>query len=167
MRAALGTARRHPGILLLGLALVAAAAIYAPTLGRGLVSYDDPWLYRDNFVVAHPSTHALRAVFFELDPHSPVRYALGAEYLPVRDLSVMLDVALWGEAYGGFHLTNLVIYLAAIALVFAMLDGFGVDRKIAGLAVLIWAIHPSHAESVAWLAERKGLLGALFAAAAG
>jgi protein O-mannosyl-transferase len=164
---AIDAARRHPGILLVGLALIAAAAIYAPTLGRGLVSYDDPWLYRDNFVVAHPSAHALRAVFFDLDPRSPARYALGAEYLPVRDLSVMLDVALWGDAYGEFHLTNLVIYLAAIALVFAMLDGFGVDRTIAGLAVLIWAIHPSHAESVAWLAERKGLLGAMFAAAAG
>ncbi|HEX8110850.1 MAG TPA: hypothetical protein VF516_24125, partial [Kofleriaceae bacterium] len=135
---ALDAARRHPGILLLGLALIAAAAIYAPTLGRGLVSYDDPWLVRDNFVVAQPSAHALRAIFFDLDP--PVRYALGAEYLPVRDVSVMLDVALWGDAYGGFHLTNLAIYLAAIALGFAMLDGFGVDRTIAGLAVLIWAI---------------------------
>ncbi|HEX3480676.1 MAG TPA: hypothetical protein VHT91_36915 [Kofleriaceae bacterium] len=164
---AIDAARRHPGIVLLGLALAAAAAIYVPTLGRGLVSYDDPWLYSDNFVVAHPSVDAVRAVFFDLDPHSPVRYALGVEYLPVRDLSVMLDVALWGDAYGGFHLTNLVLYLATIALVFAMLDGFGVDRTIAGLAVLIWAIHPSHAESVAWLSERKGLLGALFAAAAG
>jgi tetratricopeptide (TPR) repeat protein len=162
---AIDAARRHPGILLLGLALAAAAAIYAPTLGRGLVSYDDPWLVRDNFVVAQPSAHAVRQIFFDLDPR--VRYALGAEYLPVRDLSVMLDVALWGDAYGGFHLTSLAIYLVAIALVFAMLDGFGVDRTIAGLAVLIWAIHPSHAESVAWLAERKGLLGALFAAAAG
>ncbi len=164
---AIDAARRRPGILLLGLALVAAAAIYAPTLGRGLVSYDDPWLYHDNFVVAHPSVDALRAVFFDLDPRSPARYALGAEYLPVRDLSVMLDFALWGDAYGGFHLTNLLLYLASIALVFAMLDGFGVERTVAGLAVLIWAIHPSHAESVAWLAERKGLLGAVFAAAAG
>ena len=164
---AIDAARRHPGLVLLGLALAAAAAIYAPTLGRGLVSYDDPWLYHDNFVVAHPSIHALRTIFFDLDPRSPERYALGAEYLPARDLSVMLDVVLWGDAYGGFHLTNLVIYLATIALAFAMLDGFGVDRTIAGLAVLIWAIHPSHAESVAWLSERKGLLGALFAAAAG
>lgn len=160
-------ARRHPGLLLLGLALVAAAAIYAPTLGRGLVSYDDPWLYRDNFVVRHPSAASLHAVFFELDPRSPARFALGAEYLPVRDLSVMLDVAVWGDAYAGFHLTNLLLYLGAIALVFAMLDGFGVDRTVAGLAVLVWALHPSHAESVAWLAERKGLLGAVFAAAAG
>src|SRR5262249_51827136 len=124
-------------LVLLALALAAAAAIYAPTLARGLVTYDDPWLYQDNFVVGHPSWHALRVVFFDLDPHAPERYALGAEYLPVRDLSVMLDVALWGDAYGGFHLTNLLIYLASIALVFAVLDGFGVDRTIAGLAVLI------------------------------
>lgn len=164
---AIDAARRHPGTLLVGLALVAAVAIYAPTLGRGLVSYDDPWLIRDNFVVAHPSVASLRTVLFDLDPRSPARFALGAEYLPVRDVSVMLDVALWGDAYAGFHLTSLVIYLASIALVFAMLAGFGIDRTVAGLAVLLWAIHPSHAESVAWLAERKGLLGAMFAAAAG
>jgi Flp pilus assembly protein TadD len=160
-------ARRHPGFLLLGLALVAATAIYAPTLGRGLVSYDDPWLYRDNFVVAHPSAESLHAMFFELDPRSPARFALGAEYLPVRDLSVMLDVVVWGDAYAGFHLTNLLLYLGSIVLVFAMLDGFGVDRTVAGFAVLVWALHPSHAESVAWLSERKGLLGAMFAASAG
>ena len=160
-------ARRHPGLWCLGLALVLATAIYAPTLGRGLVSYDDPWLIRDNFVVAHPSAASLHAIFFELDPRSPVRFALGAEYLPVRDLSVMLDVALWGDTYAGFHLTNLLLYLGSVVLVFAMLDGFGVDRTVAGLAVLVWAVHPSHAESVAWLSERKGLLGAVFAAAAG
>jgi hypothetical protein len=163
----IGAARRNPGLVLLGLALVATTLIYAPTLGRGLVSYDDPWLVRDNFVVAHPSAQSFHAMFFELDPRSPARFALGAEYLPVRDLSVMLDVAVWGDAYAGFHLTNLVLYLGAIALLFAMLDGFGVDRTVAGLAVLVWALHPSHAESVAWLSERKGLLGAVFASAAG
>jgi len=167
MQRAIDAARRRPGALLVGLALVVAAAIYAPTLGRGLISYDDPWLIRDNFVVAHPSAEALHTIFFELDARSPARFALGAEYLPVRDLSVMLDVALWGDAYAGFHLTNLVLYLISIALVFAMLTGFGIDRTVAGLAVLLWALHPSHAESVAWLSERKGLLGAAFAAAAG
>ena len=148
-------------------ALVAAIAIYAPTLTTGLVSFDDPWLYHDNFVLQHATATSLHQVFFDLDAHSPVRFALGIEYLPVRDLSVMLDFAVWGDAYAGFHLTNLIIYLAAIVLVFAMLDGFGIDRTVAGIAVLIWAVHPSHAESVAWLSERKGLLGALFAALAG
>src|SRR4051812_27428488 len=94
---ALDAARRHarPGLLLLALALAAAAAIYAPTLGRGLVSYDDPWLVGDNFIVGQPSLHALHQICCDLDPR--VRYALGAEYLPVRDASMMLDVALWGD----------------------------------------------------------------------
>jgi len=164
---ALQLLRRQPGIVLCVVAMVLAIIIYAPTLATGLVSFDDPWLYRDNFVLQHPSWTSLGQIFFELDAHSPVRYALGVEYLPVRDLSVMLDFAVWGDTWAGFHATNLILYLAAIGLVFAMLDGFGVDRVVCGIAVLIWAVHPSHAESVAWLSERKGLLGAVFAALTG
>ncbi len=149
--------------MLLVLALLAAAAVYAPTLGRGLVNYDDPWLVHDNWIVQHASWSSLHTIFFDLD--SPRRYALTPEYLPVRDLSVMLDYAVWGDAYAGFHATNLVVYLAAIALWFAALDRFGIERTIAGLAVLLWALHPSHAESVAWISERKGLLAAMFAGA--
>jgi hypothetical protein len=152
---------------LLLLAILLAAALYAPTLGYGIVSYDDPWLYQNNFVVRDASWDSIQTIFTDLDPKSPFRYMLGFEYLPVRDLSVMLDFAIWGESYSAFHFTNLVLYLLALALVFRMLDAFGFDRTIAGLAVLIFAIHPAHAESVAWLTERKGLLGLLFAAAAG
>lgn len=157
----------QPGLALLWLALAAAALLYAPSIDRGLVDYDDPWLYRDNFVVHEASLASLRTIFFDLDITSPGRWALAPEYLPVRDLSAMLDYAIWGDAYAGFHLTNLLLYLAAIALVFAMLDGFGVDRTIAGIAVLLWALHPSHAESVAWLSERKGLLAMALSAGAG
>ncbi|HEX7840478.1 MAG TPA: hypothetical protein VF469_23525, partial [Kofleriaceae bacterium] len=156
--------RRNPGWSLLGLGLVLAVALYAPTLGRGLVNYDDTWLVRDNHVLRHPSWSSLAAVF---DPAPSGRLALGAEYLPIRDLSIMADLAVWGDHYQGLHLVNLVVYLASIALVFAMLDGFGTGRTIAGLAALIWAIHPSHAESVAWLSERKGILAGLFMIASG
>jgi hypothetical protein len=153
--------------VLLVLALGLAATLYAPTLDRGIVNYEDPWLYRDNFVVQDASLASVRTIFCDLDVTSPARYALAPEYLPIRDLSVMLDFAVWGSWYPGFHLTNLVLYLASIALLYAMLDAFGVDRTIVGLAVLVWAIHPAHAESVAWLSERKGLLGVVFACAAG
>ena len=156
-----------PGLALLAVALVAAALLYAPTLDRGLVNYDDPWLYTGNFVVQDASIDSLRTIFLDVEVTSPGRWALAPEYLPVRDLSVMLDYAIWGDAYAGFHLTNLLLYLTAIVLVFAMLDGFGLDRTLAGVAVLLWALHPSHAESVAWLSERKGLLAIVFAAAAG
>ena len=153
--------RRDPGLAYLVFALVAAVALYAPTLGRGLVNYDDPWLYTHNTVLHHPSWSGLVTVFTDLD--SGQRYQLSPEYLPIRDLSVMADYAIWGERFGGFHLSSLVIYLAAIAVWFAALTELGIARPIAGLALLIWAVHPSHAESVAWLAERKGVLGMLWA----
>ena len=151
------------GAALLVLAIVLAAALYAPTLGRGLTNYDDPWLYEDNAIVRHPSLSTVATVFTDLE--LPNRFTLGAEYLPVRDLSVMTDVEIWGDHYGGFHATNVVLYLAAIALWFCALVAFGVPKDLAGIAILIWAIHPVHVESVAWLAERKGVLGALWSGA--
>jgi protein O-mannosyl-transferase len=155
--------RRDPGSALVCLGLAAAVVIYAGTLSRGLVNYDDPWLYRDNWIVQNPSLATLRIVFLDLS--SPQRFVLTPEYLPTRDLSVMLDFAVWGSWYPGFHLTNLALYLASIVLWFRVFVAFGVDRKLAGLALLLWAVHPTHAESVAWLSERKGLLAVLFAGA--
>ena len=139
-------------------------ALYAPTLGRGIVNYDDPWLVRDNDLLGKPSAGAVSTVLFDMRPET--RFALGAEYLPVRDLSIMADRAIWGDWYPGYHLTNLVLYLAAIALWSAALVALGLDRTLAGLAILIWAIAPAHAESVAWISERKGLLGLAFSGAA-
>ena len=164
MRAAFERLKRDPGLALLLLALAGAIALYAPAIGRGLINYDDPWLYSDNHIVQHASWESVRRIFVDTRPAT--RFVLGAEYLPVRDLSVMLDYQLWGDWYGGFHLTNLVIYCAAIALWFGAATSFGIDRRICGVMALVWALHPSHAESVAWLTERKGLLGAMFAGAA-
>ncbi len=165
MGAVIDRLRRDPGLLAVVIALVLVVILYAPTLSRGLVDYDDTYLISDNWIVRDASWSSLHTIFFDLD--SPRRFTLSPEYLPVRDLSIMLDCAIWGDWYPGFHLTNLGIYLASIALWFGVLTGFGVDRRVVGLAMLVWAIHPSHAESVAWLAERKGLLAAMFAGAAG
>jgi tetratricopeptide (TPR) repeat protein len=159
--------RRDPGLALVVLGAILATALYAPALGTGLVNYDDPWLYKQNFVLQQPSWDSLVAIFTDLDPRSPLRHTLAPEYLPIRDLSVMLDFAIWGDWYPGFHLTSLVLYLIAIAMLFRMLVAFGFDRAICGLAVFVWALHPVHAESVAWLSERKGLLGVVFAATTG
>ena len=156
--------RRDPGLVLLGLALLAAALLYAPTIGRGLLDYDDTWLVRDNWIVTEPSWSSLSSIWFDLSRDT--RFTLGAEYLPIRDMSLMLDHLLWGSWYGGYHLTNTLLYLGAIAAWFAALDAFGVDRKVLGVMALLWALHPTHAESVAWVAERKGVLGAMFAGVA-
>ena len=162
MRSLVERLRRDPGLAAVVLAVAAVIALYAPTLGRGLVDYDDSFMIADNWIVQDLSWSSLRTIFFDIDLTSPARFALSPEYLPVRDVSIMLDVAIWGDWYPGFHLTNLTLYLAAIVVWFAAFEAFGIERKVAGLAILVWAVHPTHAESVAWLAERKGLLAALF-----
>jgi protein O-mannosyl-transferase len=152
--------RRDPGLLCVVLAMIGVVVLYGPTLGRGITNYDDTWLIRDNWVVQDASWSSVRTILFDM--HSSARLTLSPEYLPVRDLSVLLDFAIWGHWYGGFHLTSLVLYVAGIWVWFRVLVGYGIDRRVAGFALLLWALHPAHAESVAWLSERKGLLAVLF-----
>ena len=155
--------RRDPPRAIVGLALVLAAALYAPTLGRGLLDYDDAWLIRDNWIAGDLSLSSLRAIFG--DATVPIRSVLGAEYLPVRDVFVMIERALFGTAWPAYHAASLALYLAALVVWFRGLVALGLDRTIVAVAILAWAVHPTHAESVAWLAEQKGLLALVFSGA--
>jgi tetratricopeptide (TPR) repeat protein len=155
--------RRDPGLALVWLACALAIALYAPTLRGNLLDRDDRWLYADNWIVRDASVESLRAIAF--DTSRPIRGVLGAEYLPVRDTVALVEHAAWGTWWPGFHAVNLALYVAAIALWFAALVALGIDRRIAGLAALLWAVHPTHVEVVAWLAEQKGLLALALAGA--
>lgn len=139
-------------------------ALYLPSLGYGLVNYDDFWLIRDNELLQQPSLEAVGAILFDLS--EPQRMRLGGEYLPLRDLSVMADYVLWGQWYGGHHLTNLVLYGVICALLVLALRRWLGDPALALAAGLLYAAHPLHVEAVAWLSERKGLLAACWLLAA-
>ena len=95
------------------------------------------------------------------------RFVLGAEYLPVRDLSIMRRLRRVGHVVRRLSPDEPARLPAAIVAWFAALCAFGLERRSSAIAVLLWALHPSHAESVAWIAERKGVLAALFAGARG
>ncbi|MEM7135614.1 MAG: tetratricopeptide repeat protein [Myxococcota bacterium] len=139
--------------------------VYLPTLRFGLTRYDDPWLIGDNALLQRLDWDSIRTVFFDLSVER--RLLLGAEYLPLRDLSVLLDFAVWGDAYGGHHLTQVLLYGAQCAFAaWLVLELFG-SRPLAWWVGAGFALHPVHVEAVAWLSERKGVLGgALFFSAA-
>ncbi|MBT8470716.1 MAG: hypothetical protein KJN97_18360, partial [Deltaproteobacteria bacterium] len=65
------------------------ALLYARTASYGFVRLDDPWLIRDNRVLHELTPESLWHVLADFSWEQ--RFRLGAEYLPVRDLSVMLD----------------------------------------------------------------------------
>jgi 4-amino-4-deoxy-L-arabinose transferase-like glycosyltransferase len=74
----------------------------------------------------------------------------------------MLDVQMYGLDPRGHHLTNLLLHLADTLLLFAVLKRMtGAPWRSAFVAAL-FAVHPLHVESVAWVAERKDVLSTLF-----
>lgn len=156
---ALERLRRAAGGLLVALVL----AVYLPSLPGDFLTYDDPWLVEDNPVLRLGFRDAVRAIFLDLG--APTRLALGAEYLPLRDLSYWVDRCL-GLGPPGMRAEQLLLYVAAVLLVRSVLIARLPSRAAAEVASLGFALHPVHVESVAWIAGRKDVLALVFVAAA-
>jgi hypothetical protein len=85
-----------------------------------------------------------------------------ANWHPLTWLSLQLDYEFYGLAPDGYHLTSLAIHVANTLLLFWLLRAAtGADWRAAVVAAL-FAVHPLHVESVAWVAERKDVLSAFF-----
>lgn len=81
---------------------------------------------------------------------------------PLTWLSHMLDVSLFGADPGAAHIHNTLLHGLNSILVYALLLRLVSKRWHCGLLALIFLVHPLHVESVAWIAERKDLLCAVF-----
>ncbi|HVD95016.1 MAG TPA: tetratricopeptide repeat protein [Candidatus Limnocylindria bacterium] len=81
---------------------------------------------------------------------------------PLATLSHMLDCQLYGLKPGGHHATNVILHIITVLLLFRVLrEMTGAVWKSAIVAAL-FAVHPLHVESVAWVSERKDVLSAMF-----
>jgi tetratricopeptide (TPR) repeat protein len=133
--------------------LTLLALVYAQTANFGYVYVDDA-----QYVLANGQVRAGLSL-------EGLRWALGSFYMsnwhPLTWLSHMLDASLFGTAPGPAHLHNVLLHGLVSLLVFVYLRRFGAELAAALLSLLFLA-HPLHVESVAWVAERKDLLSALF-----
>jgi len=129
-------------------------AVYLPMLFNGFVSYDDHLYVTDNEMVQRGlSYEGLVWAFTTFHSYN---------WHPLTWLSHMLDVQLFGLNAMGHHLVNLLFHLANTLLLFAMLrKGTGAFWRSLLVAAL-FALHPLHVESVAWVAERKDVLSTFF-----
>jgi hypothetical protein len=85
-----------------------------------------------------------------------------ANWFPVTRLSHMLDVQLFGLSSGWRHLTNVLFHTLATLLLFAFPHRATGARWPSALVAFVFALHPLHVESVAWVAERKDVRSAFF-----
>jgi tetratricopeptide (TPR) repeat protein len=81
---------------------------------------------------------------------------------PAVWLSLMLDAEIYGLNPAGFHLTNLALHLANTFLLFSLLTAMTGALWRSVFVAALFALHPLHVESVAWVTERKDVLSALF-----
>lgn len=83
-------------------------------------------------------------------------------WIPLTWLSFMLDFEVYGLHAGGYHLTNLLFHLASTLLLFVILRQTTGDRWQSAFVAALFAFHPLHVESVAWVTERKDVLSTFF-----
>ena len=137
-------------LLLAGITL----AVYWPVGRMGFIVYDD-----HAYVVENP--HVLAGITWE-----NVRWAFTTgctgNWHPVTWLSHMLDCTLFGLAAAGPHWMNLGIHVVNTLLLFMLVMELGGGLWRAALVAALFAWHPLHVESVAWISERKDVLSAFF-----
>jgi tetratricopeptide (TPR) repeat protein len=141
--------------VIISLALAALTTIvYAPVRTFELVNWDDPSYITDNPIVRGGLTPA-SALWALTTTHSPYWH-------PMMWLSLLLDVSLFGSDAGAYHVTSVAIHIANTVIIFLLLRRMtGVVGPSAFVAA-IFAVHPLHVESVAWIAERKDVLSTFF-----
>lgn len=128
--------------------------IYAQVRHFEFIGWDDPLYVTQN-------TEVLNGFSYQ-----GIQWALttghAANWHPLTWLSHMLDVQLFGVSPGPIHFTNVLFHTANCLLLFwilfRMTSAVGLSAFVAGL----FAVHPLHVESVAWVAERKDVLSACF-----
>jgi protein O-mannosyl-transferase len=140
-------------LICLALALL-TAVVYLPVIRFDFVDHDDSQYIRDNRNVSSGLSGTAAAWAFTT-PH--LNY-----WQPLTWISHMLDCELFGLNPRPHHAVNLLFHVANVLLLFLlMFRATGSPGRSACLAAL-FAVHPLNVETVAWLAERKGLLSTFF-----
>jgi tetratricopeptide (TPR) repeat protein len=141
--------------VLLGLAVL---AVYGQTWHAGFTNFDDPSYVADNTWVRRGLT--VGGVMWAFTSTEQ------ANWHPLTWLSHMLDTQLFGANAGGHHLTSVALHLVNTLMLFFVLRRMTSAPMRSAMVAALFALHPLHVESVAWIAERKDVLSTSFLFAA-
>ena len=147
--------RGYTADILIGLTLlVLTMVVYWSVRQFEFINYDDADYIVDNprvqmGLTAENVAWAFRTFYFE-------------NWHPLTWLSYLLDYQIFGLNSGAFHLVNVAFHLLNTLLLLAVLKRMTGARWPSAFVAGVFALHPLHIESVAWVAERKDVLCAFF-----
>ncbi len=140
--------------LLAALIVAATVVAYVPAIQGGFVWDDDDYLTGNQ---ALETAEGLSGIWTEL--------GTTRQYYPLVHSTFWLERKLWGLDPRGYHAVNVALHVLGALFLWRLLEHLSIPG--AWLAAALFALHPVHAESVAWISERKNVLsGALYLAAA-
>ena len=129
-------------------------AVFGQTIRYDFVNFDD-----DLYVYNSPAIKAgltLKGITFAvISEHA-------GNWHPLTTISHMVDCQLYGLNAGWHHATNVVLHIIAVLLLFQVLRQMTDAPWKSAVVAALFAVHPLHVESVAWVSERKDVLSAVF-----
>src|SRR6266550_5446095 len=127
--------------------------VFGQTVRHDFVNFDDHvYIYDNPLVTGGLTTSGIVGAFTH--PHA-------RNWHPLTTISHMLDCQLYGLNAGGHHFTNVALHTIAVLLLFRVLRGATGALWPSAFVAVLFAIHPLHVESVAWVSERKDVLSAV------
>jgi protein O-mannosyl-transferase len=128
--------------------------VFGQTLGHDFVNYDDQnYVYENAKITGGLNLAGIAWAFSHVHAQN---------WHPLTTISHMLDCQLYGLKAEGHHFTNVLLHTVAALLLFAVLREMTGALWRSAFVAAVFAIHPLHVESVAWVAERKDVLSAVF-----
>jgi Flp pilus assembly protein TadD len=140
---------KHRRDVLLSIVLVCAILVaYFPAYNGGFIWDDDAHVTRPDL----RSLHGLSRIWLELGATQ--------QYYPLLHSAFWFEHRLWGDSTFAYHAINVLLHALVVCLLLQVLRRLKIPG--AALAAAIFALHPVHAESVAWISEQKNTLSAVF-----
>ena len=128
--------------------------VFGQTLAHDFVNYDDKtYVYGNSLVSAGLSWHGLARAFVDTQTNN---------WHPLTIVSHMLDCQIFDLKPGGHHFINVLLHTIAVVLLLIFLRDITGRFWRSAFVTALFAIHPLRVESVAWIAERKDILSAVF-----
>jgi len=146
--------KKYKEIIFVGLIVLLVLGSFFPVLSAGFLNWDDLQYVVKNEAIQEMSWHNLKEIFF--------KQKIMKTYVPLTVFTFALEKFLFGLNPFVFHLTNLLLHMVVVMLCYWFLKQIGIKSMAVYIAIVLFAVHTIHVESVAWVSERKDVLYAAF-----